>query len=221
MPPEIALLESRALRDSVLERTHVLDKVKVLAMLPDGLHVTTEMIAAYFEVDAEVIKKLSQRHREELTSNGMRVLRAADLATFKRDNVSLYSGRYPQPRSNLTVYPRRAVLNIAMLLRDSEIARRVRTYLLDVEQESRAQWSASTGSAPWAGAFRGFGLGQEMAYWMHTVEVRLNAHGEAISALNERLCSLGEDMKALRADVGDIKREIVSLRHRRGPHRRH
>ncbi|MFC5214137.1 hypothetical protein [Streptomyces coerulescens] len=47
---ESALLESKSLRDSVLERTDVLDRVKALSLLPDGMHVTTAMVATYFEV---------------------------------------------------------------------------------------------------------------------------------------------------------------------------
>ncbi|MGW2209461.1 hypothetical protein [Streptomyces sp. NPDC001781] len=69
----------------------------------------------------------------------MVVLRGADLRNFESDNVSLSLESYPQARRSLTVYSRRAVLNIAMLLRDSEVARRVRTYLLDVEQASRRE----------------------------------------------------------------------------------
>ncbi|MEU3896075.1 hypothetical protein [Streptomyces sp. NPDC045251] len=45
MISETALLESAALRSSVLERTDVLDRVKALSLLPDGMHVTTAMVA--------------------------------------------------------------------------------------------------------------------------------------------------------------------------------
>ncbi|MET7692512.1 hypothetical protein ABZT06_31820 [Streptomyces sp. NPDC005483] len=45
---DTALLESKSLRDSVLERTDVLDRVKALSLLPDGMHVTTAMVASYF-----------------------------------------------------------------------------------------------------------------------------------------------------------------------------
>ncbi|MGW4223880.1 restriction endonuclease [Streptomyces bauhiniae] len=83
-------------------------------------------------------QSLKARHRKELTANGMVTLQGSDLAAFKRDILSRYPGSYPQPRSSLTLFPRRAVLNIAMLLRDSEVARQVRAYLLDVEQASRA-----------------------------------------------------------------------------------
>lgn len=137
MVHEGALLESQTLRASVARRTEALDKVKVLSLLPDGLHVTTRMVADYFEVTERAVNRLMQRHREELTENGMRTLRGSELEFFKRDILSLFPGSYPQPRSNLALFTRRAVLNVAMLLRDSDVARRVRTYLLDAEQTGR------------------------------------------------------------------------------------
>ncbi|MFC4495541.1 restriction endonuclease [Streptomyces ovatisporus] len=137
MVHEGALLESQTLRASVAERTEALDKVKALALLPDGLHVTTRMVAHYFEVAEHVVNRLMQRHRDELTKSGMRTLRGSDLALFKRDILSSFSESYPQPRSNLALFTRRAVLNVAMLLRDSDVARRVRTYLLDTERAAR------------------------------------------------------------------------------------
>ncbi|WP_217141390.1 restriction endonuclease [Streptomyces sp. AC627_RSS907] len=136
---ETALPESPALRSSVLERTDVLDRVKALSLLPDGMHVTTAMVATYFEVTAEAIRQLVKRHRTELESNGLIVLRGADLRKFESDNMSRSLGSYPQARRSLTVYSRRAVLNIAMLLRDSAVARHVRTYLLDAEYVARTQ----------------------------------------------------------------------------------
>jgi HJR/Mrr/RecB family endonuclease len=136
---ESALLESKSLRDSVLERMDVLDRVKALSLLPDGMHVTTAMVATYFGVTVEVIRQLAKRHREELEANGMAVLRGADLRKFESDNMSLSLGSYPQARRSLTIYSRRTVLNIAMLLRDSEVARQVRTYLLDMEYLARTQ----------------------------------------------------------------------------------
>ncbi|WP_246101752.1 hypothetical protein [Streptomyces cyaneus] len=65
---ESALLESKSLRNNVLERTDVLDRVKALSLLPDGMHVTTAMVAAYFEVAETVINNLLSRHRQELES---------------------------------------------------------------------------------------------------------------------------------------------------------
>lgn len=135
MPPELALVESRTLRASLTHRVEALDKVKTLIMLPDGTYVTTKMVATYFEVDPEAIKKIVQRHRAELESNGMTVLGGSTLVTFARDILSLSNEGYPQLRSNLTLFPRRVVLNVGMLLRDSPVAQRVRSYLLDVEEQ--------------------------------------------------------------------------------------
>ncbi|MEU2389287.1 restriction endonuclease [Streptomyces sp. NPDC007369] len=142
MVDESVLLESRTLRTSVLDRTHVLDKVKALSLLPDGLHVTTAMVAAYYEVSERVVNQLRLRHREELSQNGMRTLKGSDLAAFESYNQSLSKASHPQARGrggrvHLAVYTRRAILNVGMLLRDSEIARQVRAYLLDTEQEAR------------------------------------------------------------------------------------
>ncbi|MFC9844165.1 restriction endonuclease [Streptomyces sp. NPDC060223] len=134
---EAALLESKTLRDSVLERTDVLDRVKALSLLPDGMHVTTAMVAAYFEVAETVINNLLSRHRQELECNGLRILRGSELQEFKELNLSSYRSGYPQPRSSLALWSRRAVLNVAMLLRDSDVARQVRTYLLDMEYLAR------------------------------------------------------------------------------------
>ncbi|MFC8388019.1 restriction endonuclease [Streptomyces sp. NPDC057238] len=136
---ESALLESKTLRSSVLDRTDVLDRVKALSLLPDGMHVTTAMAAAYFEVTIEAVRQLTKRHREELEVNGMAVLRGSDLRQFESDNMSRSLGSYPQARRSLTIYSRRAILNVAMLLRDSHVARQVRTYLLDMEYLARTQ----------------------------------------------------------------------------------
>ncbi|MDX2729096.1 MULTISPECIES: hypothetical protein [unclassified Streptomyces] len=118
---ETALLESRALRDGVVSRTDVIDKVKTLSLLPDGMHVTTAMVASYFEVTETVIRAMVFDHREELESNGYRVLAGSELSYFKQ-----LSGIQSRTAS-LALFPRRAVLNVAMLLRDSEVARQVRT----------------------------------------------------------------------------------------------
>ncbi|MFE2976437.1 hypothetical protein [Streptomyces sp. NPDC059258] len=146
MPTEVALLESRALRGEQMGRADVLDKVKSLVMLPDGIHVRTEDVARYFEVSTGAVRRLTDRHQKELTENGLCVLRGADLRSFHSDMVSLWVGdgveSYPQAATQLRLYTRRTVLNIAMLLRDSDIASCVRTYLLDAEESLRTQYAS-------------------------------------------------------------------------------
>ncbi|MFI9783404.1 hypothetical protein ACIHEI_07845 [Kitasatospora sp. NPDC051984] len=226
MSMEAALLESRTLRSGLCERTEVLDEVKALVLLADGLHVTTRMVADYFGVSEPAIYSLLRRHREELESNGFTVLRPVENPadqTFKTngwqvsgpqsrqqeaqagdpaaqpvdnpgnqkckvnfwqvggpqsgqphtqagglparpvdnpasqsDKTSLWqvsgseglhghpsgAGHRPTVRgaaqrpqgggNGVALYSRRAVLNVAMLLRDSEVARAVRSRLLDL-----------------------------------------------------------------------------------------
>ncbi|MER6627371.1 restriction endonuclease [Streptomyces sp. NPDC000987] len=133
MIDESVLLESSTLRKSVLDRTDVLDRVKALSLLPDGMHVTTAMVASYFEVTIEAVRALVHDHRAELDMNGYRVLTGSELSYFKQ-----LSGIQSRTRS-LAIFSRRAVLNVAMLLRDSDVARQVRAYLLDMEYLARAQ----------------------------------------------------------------------------------
>lgn len=134
---DLALIESRALRDQCIARTEVLDKVKALGLLPDGTHATTEIVAAYYEVDAETIKKLVQRNRGELAENGHRVLRGSDLRAFKSEVAEGRGVPLPSNVNSLALFTRKAILNVGQLLTGSEVARRVRSYLLDAEEGSR------------------------------------------------------------------------------------
>lgn len=132
---EIVLIESRAARSEAIERTDALDKVKALALLPDDLYVTAEMVASYFEVGADAVESVVRRNRDELTENGLRSLRGEDLREFETVNATVSNDGPVLPeapkRRALTVFARRTVLNVAMLLRDSDVAKQVRRELLD------------------------------------------------------------------------------------------
>lgn len=128
---EQELLEDRAMRDRLAERIDVLDRVKALALLPDNLNATVEMAASYYEVSRDVIKQAISRNNEELTQDGLKVLDGDELSDMKSLGV------IPKNTASLTLVPRRALLRIGMLLRDSAVAKQVRTYLLNVEQIAR------------------------------------------------------------------------------------
>ncbi len=129
-----ALVESRALRDSFSKQERaakVLEKVKALTPLTDDLHATVEMAAEYYEVYKNTIELLIADHRDELEADGLCILRGDELTVLKT------VGTIPKNTASLTVIPRRALLRIGMLLRDSEVAKQVRTALLDTEAEAR------------------------------------------------------------------------------------
>lgn len=130
--PEIALTESRAMRAQTAARVDVLDKVKALALLPDGMHATIEIVSDFFETTVDAIEKVVQRNRVELEENGYRVLRGAEYRSFAADNLSAAN---PKART-VALFPRRAILNVGQLLTESDVARRIRTYLLEVEGQA-------------------------------------------------------------------------------------
>lgn len=130
-PNELVLVESRTARQQYGSRIDVLDKVRAIPFLPDDLHVTKEGVAAFFGVTLQAIDSLIFDNRDELEANGYRVLTGAPLTSFKEA-----SGIRSRARQ-LALFDRRTLLNVAMLLRDSEVARQVRRYLLDSEQAVR------------------------------------------------------------------------------------
>lgn len=131
---DLTAAAARAERDALAGRVDVLDKVGVLRCLPDDMHVTTDMVAEFYGVATEAIRQTVKRNRDELDDDGYRVLTRSE---FESDIASL-SNLDPKVRS-VGLYPRRAVLRIGMLLRDSTVARRVRDYLLNAEQASPAR----------------------------------------------------------------------------------
>ncbi|GGN66047.1 hypothetical protein GCM10011579_037200 [Streptomyces albiflavescens] len=213
---EAALLESKALRDGALERTDVLDKVKALSLLPDGMHVTTAMVAAYFEVAERAINRMAQRHRDELTVNGLRILRGEELSRFKGDTLSLYPQSYPQPRSSLALWSRRAVLNVAMLLRDSDVARQVRTYLLDMEYLARTRPMKEP--APSNALPLDDRIDRQITHILgKTVVPMLNALIETSGEHRQELVALREDVQRVEQRLCDHDARITDLEHTRGP----
>ncbi|MFJ3141349.1 hypothetical protein ACIPJM_02635 [Streptomyces halstedii] len=228
MPTEVALLESHALRAERMGRVDALDKIKSLVMLPDGIHVRTEDVARYFEVSTASVKRLTDRHQAELVDNGMRVLRGSDLRSFHSDMMSLWEGEaprsYPQAATQLRLYTRRTVLNVAMLLRDSDIARCVRTYLLDAEEELRVAYASLDRRVSHVeGCLAGVGralqelgpvLGR-MSYRLDVLDRKLDLTHQVVGAISVRLTDVAQDIGRLDARLDEVARRVEGLDHRR------
>ncbi|MCS1350345.1 phage antirepressor KilAC domain-containing protein [Mechercharimyces sp. CAU 1602] len=133
-----ALMESRSLREAHIDRVEVLDKVKKLALLPNDVHTTVGLVANYYEVSKKTIEKIIERHRLEVESDGLKVLRGKELTDMK--SVGLIGKR----TASFVVVPRRAVLRIGMTLEKSEVAKAVRDYLLDAEEQTNHRKAFNT-----------------------------------------------------------------------------
>lgn len=150
---EIALTESRTMRAAVIDRTEVLDKVGGLVLLPDDMHATTDGVASFYKVPVSTIDTLAAANRIELEFNGRRVLKGAELRDFAAPFGGVTNlGLSPKART-LAVFPRRAILNVGMLLTGSEVAQQLRTYLLEVEEIATPEQKA--GALAQAGASGG------------------------------------------------------------------
>lgn len=122
---EFALTESSALRAEYADRVEVLNEVEPVSFAVDDI-ATTDLVAAYFGVGVKTLGSLVFDNRTELDASGYRVISGDELTSFKK--VSGIRSR----AGSLALFTPRTVLNVAMLLRDSERAREIRVHLLDM-----------------------------------------------------------------------------------------
>ena len=134
---EMILIESETLRQRLCtnKNTDLLDRVGQLVELPGTAWATIENIADFYMVGIEAIKSIVKRHRKELREDGYKVLSRKEFEKVQAEPFEI-SNR------GITIFPRRAVLIIGMLLRHSQVAQLLRSYLLNIEQ-SQANYGDS------------------------------------------------------------------------------
>lgn len=145
---EESILDDKAVREGLMKRTEVLEKVKDLLLIPKLDLMPAKNVADFYEVGIEVVKKVFQAHRDELESDGMiKVNRSQALAKIGHNEevkVETYKTHIEMIVGDATfkianragwMFPRRAILRVGMLLRDSGVAKEVRTQLLNIEEK--------------------------------------------------------------------------------------
>lgn len=146
---EMVLLESKTMRDQHVYNDSVLDKVKAVPQMPNTLEVTIQMSAAYYDVPVKTIESIIKRNRDEFNEYGeIRVLKGKSLSDFKtllQDAGASTEDEFSLKGINsLSLISRRGLLRIGMLLTESEVAKSIRHYLLNVEEVSdkeQRQWA--------------------------------------------------------------------------------
>src|SRR5690554_5943030 len=113
----LALVESKSLREEHIDQVEVLEKIKAIEYMTDDMIVSVEQAAGYYEVDKEAINSVIRRSKDELSSDGLKVLRGKELKLFKGNVQDDHSLKYA---SHFTIIPRRALLRIGMLLTESD-----------------------------------------------------------------------------------------------------
>ncbi len=142
-----ALVESRQMREKYADRVEVLDKVKSLFLIPELECMTISQVAEYYEVDSQTVNKTYQRNKSEFDEDG--VAKVSPPTVKNLTWTSCPTKKYVQEKGRLILkidenhtliipnfgvkaFPKRAILRMGMLLRDSSIAKEVRTQLLNV-----------------------------------------------------------------------------------------
>ncbi|WP_260984938.1 BRO family protein [Bacillus thuringiensis] len=132
----------------------VLERVKNLLLLPELEMATTQQVADFYGVSLDTIKWVVKRNRDELVTDGYNTLTGKESSNLYGDKLSLkkieaQKGKYVVTlRNNVEVsfsnrsngfFPKRAILRVGMLLRDSEVAKEVRTQLLNIEEHTATE----------------------------------------------------------------------------------
>lgn len=149
-----SFLDSKELREQAMERAEVLDKVKQLFLIPELECMTGTQVADYFEVEFNTIQQQYQRNKSEFDEDGTVVKSIAD---FKKPKLTGCQFRQSGDKNGVTIlcfengteikmsnrgircYPKRAVLRMGMLLRDSRVAKEVRTRLLNTFEHATVE----------------------------------------------------------------------------------
>ena len=123
-------------RQNILNNPYALSKIEEYLELggivfEDEVVFTKQQIAQLFDISDSTIEKYLAAHADELKSNGYRVLKGQKLRDFKAlSDVSVinYGDKIPA----LGIFTFRAILNLAMLLTESDRARLIRSRILDI-----------------------------------------------------------------------------------------
>ncbi|WP_245002874.1 BRO-N domain-containing protein [Bacillus cereus] len=134
----IEVIDNKVERDNLVNRVEVLERVKNLLLLPNMEYATSKQVADFYDIEQYSLKNIIKRHREELESDGMVNKTKTDLLKLlKSQNDTLESVSIPNRGVN--IFPKRAILRVGMLLRDSEVAKEVRTQLLNIEEHTATE----------------------------------------------------------------------------------
>lgn len=150
------IINSKDEREKLIKRVDVLDKVKKLLLLPGTDWVSINQVADYYEVTPEWIKELYGSNKEEIDSDGTEIIsrdfyngsKLKPISIEQKQTFVIYTfegGKIISINNRgLKAFSKRAVLRIRMLLQKSEVAKEVRTQLLNIEEKTSGEIKVSS-----------------------------------------------------------------------------
>lgn len=140
------LTTSTISRQNILNNNFALEQIESNLALggiywQDEAIFTKVQVAEVLDIDGRTIDRYIESHNDELTKNGYRVVKGQKLRELKKilqDDMNVVDiSKIP----SLGVFTFRSVLNIAMLVTESEKARLIRSKILDIVLDVMAQKS--------------------------------------------------------------------------------
>lgn len=144
-----SMVDNHDLRNELIARTEVLDKVKKLLLIPEMNCMTIRQVADYYEVDIDTLKKCCKRNKDEIILDGVvtktprvfkDLLKGQDVPLVQNQTnlvIQIDDNTHLEiPNRGIKCFSKRAILRIGMLLRDSKIAQEVRTQLLNIVEHT-------------------------------------------------------------------------------------
>lgn len=133
------LTNSSLERQNILNNPYAVQEIQKATNLQgvrfeDGVRFVKEQVADFFGIDIRTVERYLEAHGDELEHNGYEVLKGKKLQAF-REAISAQFVTDIDVGSkvrNLGIFDFRSLLNIAMLLTESETARILRQTILDV-----------------------------------------------------------------------------------------
>jgi hypothetical protein len=151
------LTQSATDRQNILNNNEAIEKIQnhigLVGLLYEGEYLfTSKMVADFFDVTTRTLTNILNENEDEVKHNGYQVIKGQKLKEFKDlfgplltsvDDLSQKETDFPLSKQNfdnqsfkrlksLAVFNFRAFLNIAMLLSESENAKRLRSKILDI-----------------------------------------------------------------------------------------
>lgn len=152
---EQTIMDYRQVREEYIDRVDVLDKVKNLLVIPAMECMTMKQVADYYEVDIHTIQICYTRNKDELDYDGVCIktpldfkeifkVTACDFKDLEQKHGKLIihiddNTTIEIPNRGIKMFPKRAILRVGMLLRDSVIAKEVRTQLLNAVEVAQSE----------------------------------------------------------------------------------
>lgn len=206
MIKEEQLLDQRELREQLAGRVEVLEKVKSLLLIPQTDIATVKQVAEFYEVGEEAIQSLYKDNKNELNEDGVILKSYRDFLNVPEGQLKTGRGKSTLtynngevliiPNRGLRVFSRRSILRVGMLLRDSEIAKEVRSQLLNIEEKTSNEIKTHDVDEEQKLAIE---IG--MSYMSGNIEQFAQASTKMVAYKNRHIAKLKQDNKALTGEI--------------------